>query len=130
VQGFIKQIGNKVMLCLTIRGTYADRFWFTLFHEIGHIINGDLDVRFVDFDSVSSEMEEKANRFAADTLIPPDLFKKFVKSGLYDKWEYIEKCAKKAKVPPVIVLGRLRKEKLLDWSEFTEHNVQYEWADK
>lgn len=130
VQGFIKQTDeNTVMLCLTIRGGAADRFWFTLFHEIGHIINGDLNVRFVDFDSISNEMEAKADKYAADTLIPADIFNKFIKSGLYDQWEYIEKCAKKATVPPIIVLGRLRKEEYLLWTDFTEHNVMYKWSE-
>lgn len=130
VQGFIKQTDdNKVLLCLTIRGSAADRFWFTLFHEIGHIVNGDLNVRFVDFDSVSNEMEEKADKFAVDTLIPAELFDNFVKSRLYDRWEYIEKCAKEANVPPIIVLGRLRKEEYLLWSDFSEHNVMYKWAE-
>lgn len=130
VQGFIKQTDdNKVLLCLTIRGGAADRFWFTLFHEIGHIVNGDLNVRFVDFDSVSNEMEEKADKFAVDTLIPAELFDNFVKSRLYDRWEYIERCAEKANVPPIIVLGRLRKEEYLLWSDFTEHNVMYKWAE-
>ena len=130
VQGFIKQTDdNRVLLCLTIRGGAADRFWFTLFHEIGHILNGDLNARFVDFDSVSNEMEEKADKFAADTLIPIELFNNFVKSGLYDRWECIEECAKRANVPPVIVLGRLRKEEYLLWTDFTEHNVMYKWAE-
>lgn len=130
VQGFIKQTDDgKVLLCLTIRGGAADRFWFTLFHELGHIVNGDLNVRFVDFDSVSNEIEAKADKFAVDTLIPAELFYSFIESGLYDRWEYIEKCAKKANVPPIIVLGRLRKEEYLLWTDFTEHNVMYKWAE-
>ena len=37
VQGFIRKINNKVRLCVTLRYNYADSFWFTLFHEIGHL---------------------------------------------------------------------------------------------
>src|SRR5665647_232478 len=39
VQGFIKQTeSGKMVLCMTLRHGYADRFWFTLFHEIAHIL--------------------------------------------------------------------------------------------
>ena len=38
VQGFIKKIDNKIILSMTIRRSFADEFWFTLFHEIGHFI--------------------------------------------------------------------------------------------
>ncbi len=79
VQGFIKQTNSgKIILCLTIRGKKADRFWFSLFHEIGHLLNGDLDTRFIDFDSVKSETENNADQFARDTLIDPVSYKRFI----------------------------------------------------
>ena len=34
------------MLMMNDRRLNADTFWFTLFHEIGHIINGDLGITF------------------------------------------------------------------------------------
>lgn len=32
--------GNKIVVGLTARGKDADKFWFSLFHELGHIILG------------------------------------------------------------------------------------------
>lgn len=32
--------GNKIVVGLTARGKEADKFWFSLFHEFGHIILG------------------------------------------------------------------------------------------
>ena len=43
VHGYVCQ--NKYgeyQMILTIRGAFADIFWFSLFHEIGHIVNGDV----------------------------------------------------------------------------------------
>lgn len=34
------------MLMVNDRRLNADSFWFTLFHEIGHIINGDYGISF------------------------------------------------------------------------------------
>lgn len=42
VQGFIRKNDNKIILSMTIRRAFADEFWFTLFHEIGHLLNGVL----------------------------------------------------------------------------------------
>ena len=53
VQGFIKKKEDgSLILCMTIRQKFADIFWFTLFHEIAHILNGDTKNVFVDFSTV------------------------------------------------------------------------------
>ena len=33
--------GKKIVMGLTVRGKDADKFWFSLFHEIAHIIHGE-----------------------------------------------------------------------------------------
>lgn len=129
VQGFIKEtIDDRLILCLTIRGKRADRFWFTLFHEIAHIINGDYKTRFVDFDSVQGKAEEAADKFAGDILIAPDKYRQFIMSGGYMSWNNIKAFAEAAQVEPFIVLGRLQNDQYLDWSDYTEKVVRYEWA--
>ena len=43
VQGYIFRRSDGVyQMVLTIRGAFADIFWFSLFHELGHIVNGDI----------------------------------------------------------------------------------------
>ena len=46
------------------RRHYADTFWFALFHEIGHILNGDMGISYCD------DVEDKADEYARNTLIP------------------------------------------------------------
>lgn len=129
VQGFIKELANKnIILCLTIRGKRADRFWFTLFHEIAHILNDDFKSRFVDFDSVNDETEAKADSLACEILIDPSLYKDFIHSGEGFTWPTIVKWAKKMGVTPFILLGRLQNDSILEWTDYTEKVVYYEWA--
>lgn len=129
VQGFIKEVGgSKLILCLTIRGKRADRFWFTLFHEIAHILNGDYKTRFVDFDSISGEAEEAADQFARDMLIAPEKYRDFIMSRDCISWESIVDFAESVGVEPFIVLGRLQNDEYLDWSEYTDKVVRYSWA--
>ena len=129
VQGFIKETSDhKLILCLTIRGKRADRFWFTLFHEIAHILNGDYSNRFVDFASINSNTEANADLFAANYLIDPALYRSFILTGDCTSWNSITNFADKAGVPSFIVLGRLQKDEYLDWSDYSQNVVRYEWA--
>lgn len=130
VHGFIKKVDdNKLMLCLTIRGGRSDTFWFTLFHEIAHIFNKDYENHSVDFDSSENEIEFKADKWAQDFLIPPEKYRKFISIKRKHTWGEIESFANEIKVQPYIVLGRLQKDGILDWSDFARQVVHYKWAE-
>lgn len=129
VQGFIKETSEKrLILCLTIRRQRADTFWFTLFHEIAHILNGDFSTRFVDFESVQNAMETRADRFASDKLIDPTCYRDFIHTRDCLSWAGITSFAKKVNVQPYIVLGRLQNDGILDWSDYANEVVKYTWA--
>lgn len=128
VQGFIKATDNeRVVLCITLRQSYADIFWFTLFHEIAHIINGDMKNRFVDFDSVSNEIEARADRFASNTLIPTRAYKMFVSKGDFSL-KAITAFADRCEVQPFIIIGRLMKDEKIDWTLHSQERLRYKWA--
>ena len=129
VQGFIKETANgRLILCLTIRGKRADRFWFTLFHEIAHILNGDYKTRFVDFDSVQGKAELIADQYAANTLIKPEMYHRFILSNDCTSWNRIRAFAEAVEVQPFIVLGRLQNDGYLEWTDYPDKVVRYEWA--
>lgn len=132
VQGFIKKgDDNKLILCLTIRGGRADTFWFTLFHEIAHIFYHDYETRFVDFDSSDSEVEFRADRWARDFLIPPEKYREFINLKRKPSWQEIKLFAedKDVDVQPYIVLGRLQKDGILEWSDYAQMVQHYKWAE-
>ena len=125
VQGFIKTAEEGVLiLCITLRQKFADIFWFTLFHEIAHVLNGDTRQEFVDFDSVHGDVELKADSMAGEFLIDPEDYKKFIDSELYKRSDRIESFAASQNVPDYIVLGRLMKEERIPWKA----RPRYEWA--
>ena len=130
VQGFIKQTDSgRVILCVTIRGKRVDRFWFSLFHEVGHLLGGDLSTRFVDFDTVKTEMEDRADSFARDTLLDPDLYKALIKSAKYHDLNDIKSFSAFAGVPHWVVIGRLQSDEWIDWSYFVHEIPKFEWVD-
>ena len=125
VQGFIKKIKNNVMLTMTIRGAFSDIFWFTLFHEIGHLINGDFDNQLIDYESIRSEKEIAVDEFASNALIDKNKFDEFLNLHQFTK-ENIKKFAKENNVQPCIVVGRLERE-LNDYSFMADMRLKYEW---
>lgn len=105
------------VLALTIRHDRLDNFWFTLFHEIGHIYlhlrepGGDI---FVDSeekdDSDEVEAEAEANAFAKDALIPRDVW---LRSDAYrfGREPSVIALSKQLGIHPAIVAGRFRFER-------------------
>jgi len=127
VQGFIKRTDQgKMILCMTIRKAYADIFWFSLFHEIGHIFNGDIKQKFIDFESVKGNMEEKADSFASNTLLNFTDYKEFVNNGDYSL-ESIQEFAKNQGVRSFIVIGRLQNDQQIDWNKYSREKTKYKW---
>lgn len=125
VQGFIKRTeAGTLILCMTLRQKFADIFWVTLFHEIAHILNGDTKNQFIDFDSISGEMEAKADRMASEFLIDPKAYRIFVESEGYNRPHGIEDFAASQNVRDYIVQGRLMKEGRIPWKA----RLKYEWA--
>ena len=107
INGATKRVDGKIMLMVNDRMHYADTFWFTLFHEIGHILNGDLGVSFHD------EAEDEADRYARMKLIPQEPYEQFIKQhGFYDE-SVICQFAREIDRDPGIVLGRLLRDKLV-----------------
>lgn len=130
VQGFInKRKDGTLMLCMTIRGKFADRFWFTLFHEIAHILNGDVIKSMIDFTFSKDDIEERADADAANMLIPVDDYTNFVAMGDFSL-PAIKKMADRHHVKPYIIIGRLQNEELVPYNYFVHEKVRYVWANE
>lgn len=101
------------MLLVNDRRLYSDSFWFTLFHEIGHIMNGDYGISF---ESEFGEREEIANKYAEDMLIPYEYYSRFIEEGRFDM-QTIKAFASSIDRDPGIVLGRLQNDKKVNYED-------------
>ena len=61
---------DKVMILLSLRGKGEDKFWFSFFHEAGHVLKDNKKSLFINDESDSDLLEQQADHFAAETLIP------------------------------------------------------------
>lgn len=111
---------DKAMIALTDRYKKDDRFWFTVFHEIGHVLLHGKRLTFLDGDTLGGEntAEQEANTFAADTLIPlGDRGDNDYLSNSAQSWDTICTFAESAGVSPGIIVGRLQHDGILGWNE-------------
>lgn len=104
---------GRPVIGLTLRYNRLDNFWFTLFHELGHVKlhlksgeqNGFIDT---DIDKTSEQhVEREADRFALNSFIPEEDWK--ILQGLHYA-DDIRKAAKARSIDPSILAGRLRRE--------------------
>jgi HTH-type transcriptional regulator/antitoxin HigA len=113
--------GNKIVMGLTVRGKYADNFWFSLFHEIHHVIAGHISHA----EGMTIKEEAEADDFAKNTLIEQMAFDSFIESHCYTKTCIIA-FANRIDISPGIVLGRLQKENYIPYSQLNEIKEKYE----
>lgn len=117
---------GRPMIGLTVRYKTDDQLWFTFFHELGHVLLHREHLSFVidnsdqvtdgEVDPAMLKIEAEANEFARDTLIPPDRFDRFVAKGVFTN-DSVQAFAKLVGIAPGIVVGRLQREKLIEYHQ-------------
>lgn len=112
---------NKIVVGLTVRGKDADKFWFSLFHEIAHILYGHI----AQADGTSEEDEKAANLFARDMLIPFEQFQRYITQRNFSR-ESIIAFAGSVGIDPGIVVGRLQKEKFIEYAWHNDLKTKYQ----
>lgn len=109
---FKLSIGHPV-IALSLRFPRLDYFWFTLLHELAHLVlHGDTldEPVFVDIENEEEEVAEKAaNRLAKDSLVERSSWRNC--SPKYQSGaDAVVKYAREQRVHPSIVAGLLRRE--------------------
>ncbi len=115
ISGATRWFHNKPIIQLSGRFRANDHFWFTFFHEAAHIIlHGKKDVFLENLEGteMNQEKEDEANAFAAKVLIEDKDWKE-ITSNLPLMPMQIERYAKKLRVTPGIIVGRLQHEDLV-----------------
>lgn len=88
------------------RGKKMDIFWFTLFHEIGHLLEHYSSEKntFIDYENPeSNELETAADQFARNFLVDENIYNEEIKKPIID----IEKIAKQSETSTSIVAWRV-----------------------
>jgi plasmid maintenance system antidote protein VapI len=119
---------TKAVLMLSFRHLTDDHFWFTFFHEAGHLLLHGAANRFVDgVDESESAAEHEANQFAADLLIPAELRSELAELPLEPR--SIIGFARRIGVSPGIVVGQLQNSGRLRHSHMNSLKRRFVWEE-
>jgi len=125
INGAVKWINHdKVILAMNDRRNYADTFWFSLFHEIKHVLQQKIKITIVSesknkelYDVLDRTLEEEADLFAQNILIPKNDYIKFIRCSNFSE-EAIKSFSKEINIHPGIVVGRLQNDKYLGYEKY------------
>lgn len=131
---------KKAVVGLTLRYKTDDQLWFTLFHELGHILlhrnkrsfvvdNAAEDLGDRVIDPEMQQYESEANRFSSDTLIPPSELGGFLRRKVFTS-ESIHDFAEHIGIGPGIVVGRLQHDHILKPHQGNSLKQTLNWALK
>jgi len=120
---------TKAMIQLSTHRRWADVFWFSLFHESHHVLQGSRKTAFVNGIRTDESPEEKlADAFAADTLIPREEWAGFVGTAI-DR-PAVVRFAQRLGIAPGIVVGRLQHERIIGFNHMNELRARFVWSDQ
>ena len=115
---------EKALLMLSLRHKTNDHFWFSFFHEAGHLLLHGKRLRFIDMEGeLGDDQENEANDFAKNLLIPENQAEKL--QLLQPSTAGINTFADELGIAPGIVVGRMQKEGLLPWTHLNKLKVRY-----
>ncbi len=118
---------DRALIQVSQRYGTDDQFWFTFFHEIGHLLLHPHDRVFIDEpDDEGSREEHEANEFAARILIPgPD------RARLADvpaRYRDVIRFASSVGIAPGIVVGQMQHSNLIDFNRLNKAKRKLDWS--
>ncbi len=111
IDGVLCDADSTPIIGLTLRYDRIDSFWFTLMHELAHLVMGHCALHldnFEDEEQRRDEQEQEANRQARAWLIDQNAFESWVaRTRPYFSRRAIERFAADQQIHPGILLGQL-----------------------
>lgn len=117
---------GSVLLLVTDKNKRADIFWFSLMHELGHIINKDFYTDLYDIETYKKK-EKIADKFSEEFFLSESEYEEFKIAGDYSYGSLVE-FAKRKSIMPSILIGRLKNDKLIEQNKLNDLNKYYKFS--
>jgi Zn-dependent peptidase ImmA (M78 family) len=127
VSGMTKWLSkDKALIQLSNLYKNDGSFWFTFFHEAGHVLlHGKKDIFLEGNEPSEDQKEREADQFARNLLIPRDRARELRHLRGADA---IKSFAKSIGISPGIVVGRLQNDGLAFRSAYNPLKKKVEWS--
>lgn len=112
-------VPNKALIILSDRYKTNDQFWFSFFHESGHLLLHSKKLWFIDVEAqIDDQQESEADRFASQTLVPTQYTPKLFRLSKSEK--AVRDFAEEIGIAPGIIVGRIQREGILPWTHLNK----------
>jgi len=131
VYGGTKWMNKDTPLIIqSLRRKSNDHFWFTFFHEAGHILRHGKKEVFIYNDENESQKEDEADRFARKFLVDTKEYQKFVKNKKITQ-SSIQNFAYEQNLDPGIIVGFLQHDEQIkySWHNGLKKKIDFEKLD-
>lgn len=119
---------GKALIQLSFRHLTDDHFWFTFFHEVGHLLLHKCEYIFIDgIDNNNADIENEANIFAEKILIPDEFKNELSDIDLTPR--DILRFAKKIGTSPGIVIGQMQNSGRIRHDRLNIFKQRYSWKE-
>ena len=119
---------SKALILLSFRYLTDDHFWFTFFHEAGHLVlHGTSDLFLEGMETDETLEEQEANNFAAGVLVP-ERFRSEMEALPLDGRQ-VMRFARAIGVSPGIVVGQLQHLGFITRRQLNNLKTRYSWPD-
>jgi HTH-type transcriptional regulator/antitoxin HigA len=123
---------EKVVVQMSHRGAWSDVFWFSLFHELGHVLRHGKRHVYLEQDAgmapEARALEEEADAFASERLIPERALNEFLTTGPATAAR-VTSFADHVGVASGIVVGRLQHLGVLQHDQLNDLRSRHGLAD-
>jgi len=117
---------SKALMLLSFRYLSDDQFWFTVFHEAGHLLLHSRQGLFLEgFESPEGSAEREADDFAMRTLFTDSGLKQLESVSLNQF--SIARLAKRLGIGIGPVVGQLQEMGRIQYNHFNYMKVRYKW---
>jgi len=115
---------DEPVVIMSLRYDRIDNFYFTLLHEIGHILKHPRKEFRDDMSNLSGEIDEKkANDFAVSVL-GLDCIEKSQLRGIFVDSLFIKAKSKEIGLHPGLLIGRMHYERILNYGQYRKSLVK------
>lgn len=124
----VVQVDNtgRPIILLSCRHLSDDHFWFTLFHEIGHLMLHDQEMLLLEaVDQLPDAQEEEANQFASDLLVPEN--KRHLLHNVRKDPRAIIKLSIQLELTPGVLVGQMQHHGIIAHHQFNSLKRRFEW---
>jgi len=122
LSGCARWVGDTPIIQISGRGKKFDKFWFSFFHEVGHIIlhgKKDIFLEDIDYSGKQEDKEKAADNFASDIILSKEQEDTIINGNDFSI-PTLTSYAQMYETNVAMIIGRLHKLSVLKYCQYDD----------